>query len=88
MGSIPDVISEVVSILGFASRGLVCVMILFPLFSLIKIFNKLIKKKDIVVSQANASNNILVKAIFEIEKKLSNYSLPFGIRCFVCARKK
>ena len=62
--------------------------ILFPLFSLIKIFNKLIKKKDIVVSQANASNNILVKAIFEIEKKLSNYSLPFGIRCFVCARKK
>ena len=62
--------------------------ILFPLFSLIKIFNKLIKKKNIVVSQANASNNILVKAIFEIEKKLSNYSLPFGIRCFVCARKK
>ena len=62
--------------------------ILFPFFSLIKIFNKLIKKKNIVVSQANASNNFLVKTLFEIEKKLRNYSLPFGIRCFVCARKK
>ena len=62
--------------------------ILFPIFSVVKIINKLIKRKNIVVSNANASNNILVKVLFKIEEKLRNFSLPFGIRCFVCARKK
>ena len=62
--------------------------ILFPIFSVVKIINKLIKRKNIIVSHANASNNILVQVLFKMEEKLRNFSLPFGIRCFVCARKK
>jgi hypothetical protein len=56
-------------------------------FIVVKLFNKLFKNKNIVVKQAKASNNILLKILFNVEKKLQNIYLPFGIRCFICARK-
>ena len=59
----------------------------YPFFIVVKLFNKLFKNKNIVVKQAKASNNILLKILFNIEKKLQNIYLPFGIRCFICARK-
>ena len=62
--------------------------IIFPFFAAIKFLNKFIKKKNIVTSQANFSNNIFVKFLFKIEKRLRIYNLPFGVRCFICARKK
>ena len=62
--------------------------IIFPLFIIIKLFNKLIRTDNILTKQANFSNNIFVKTLFKIEKSIGNLSLPFGIRCFVCARKK
>ena len=62
--------------------------IIFPFFIIIKFFNKLIRTDNIVTKQANFSNNIFVKTLFKIEKSIGNLSFPFGIRCFVCARKK
>ena len=66
--------------------------LIFPLFFFIKIFNiffyKLFKNKNIVVKQAKASNNYFLKKLFLFEKKLKNFNLPFGIRCYICARKK
>ena len=62
--------------------------IIFPFFIIIKFFNKLIRINNIVTKQANFSNNIFVKTLFKIEKSIGNLSLPFGIRCLVCARKK
>ncbi len=61
--------------------------VVYPFFVLVKLFNKLFTNKNIVVKQAKASNNILLKILFNIEKKLQNIYLPFGIRCFICARK-
>ena len=61
--------------------------LVYPLFVTVKLFNKLFKNKNIVIKQAKASNNILLKILFNIEKKLKNIYLPFGIRCFICARK-
>ena len=62
--------------------------IIFPLFIVIKFFNKFFGKGKIVTKQANFSNNTFVKFLFKIEKNLQDFSLPFGIRCFICARKK
>tara|TARA_B100001057_G_scaffold317785_1_gene318022 strand:+ start:46 stop:921 length:876 start_codon:yes stop_codon:yes gene_type:complete len=62
--------------------------LIFPIFALVKIFNKFFKNKDIVIKQAKISNNFFLKMVFNIEKKLSNFYLPFGIRCYICARKK
>tara|TARA_B100001029_G_scaffold131622_1_gene110505 strand:+ start:267 stop:1154 length:888 start_codon:yes stop_codon:yes gene_type:complete len=62
--------------------------IIYPLFVVVKLFNKyFFKDKNIVVKQAKASNNILLKVLFNIEKKLQKVYLPFGIRCYICARK-
>ncbi len=61
---------------------------IFPFFMLVKLFNKIFKSKNVISKQANLSNNIVVKTLLFIESKLRNFSLPFGIRCFICARKK
>ena len=61
--------------------------IVFPLFIIIKLFNKFFKDKNIVVKQATTSNNIFLKILFSIERKLRKLYLPFGISCFICARK-
>jgi SAM-dependent methyltransferase len=61
--------------------------LVYPLFVIVKLFNKLFEDKNIVIKQANASNNFFLKILFNIEKKLRNIYLPFGIRCFICARK-
>jgi SAM-dependent methyltransferase len=62
--------------------------IIFPVFAVVKLFNKIFKSKNIVTEQANASSNILLKILLSIEKKIRKFYLPFGIRCYVCARKK
>ena len=61
---------------------------IFPLFVIMKLINRIFKNKDIVVKQPKMSDNFLIKFLFYIEKKLKNFSLPFGIRCVICARKK
>ena len=61
---------------------------IFPIFILVKLFNKIFKSKNIISKQANLSNNLIVKMLFHFESKLREFSLPFGIRCFICARKK
>ena len=63
---------------------------IFPIFAIVKLFNKFFKSndKDIVVKQAKISNNIFLKFLFGFERIFSNLSLPFGIRCYICARKK
>ncbi len=61
---------------------------IFPIFILVKLFNKIFKGKNIISKQANLSNNTLVNILFLIESKLRKFNLPFGIRCFICARKK
>jgi SAM-dependent methyltransferase len=61
--------------------------IIFPLFIIIKFFNKFFRQKKIVTKQANFSNNAFIKLLFNIEKNFQNFSFPFGIRCFICARK-
>ena len=61
---------------------------IIPVFILVKLFNKIFRSKNIISKQANLSNNTIVKLLFFIESKLREFSLPFGIRCFVCARKK
>ena len=61
---------------------------IFPIFAIVKFFNKFFKSKDIVIKQAQASNNIFLKILLNIENKLRKTYLPFGIRCYVCARKK
>ena len=64
--------------------------IIFPIFIIVKLFSKLFKTKNesIVIKKAKLSNNNILKFLFKIEKKLRNYSLPFGIRCYICAKKK
>ena len=62
--------------------------LIFPIFVLVKIFNKFFKNKNIVIKQAKMSNNLFLKMMFGLEKKLLNIYLPFGIRCYICARKK
>ena len=61
--------------------------IIFPLFIVIKLFNKFFKDKNIIVRQAKVSNNIFLRILFNIERRLRKVYLPFGIRCFICARK-
>ena len=62
--------------------------IIFPIFAIIKLFNKFFKGEDKVVKQSRISNNIFLKILFNIEKKFQKLYLPFGIRCYICARKK
>jgi len=61
---------------------------IFPIFMIVKLFNKFFKSKNIISKQANLSNNAIVRALFKLESRLRNYDLPFGIRCFMCVRKK
>ena len=57
-------------------------------FALVKIFDKFfMKNKNSVKTKIKISNNILVKFLFYLEEKLSNFYYPFGIRCFVVAKK-
>ena len=60
----------------------------FPFFSIVKIFNKIFNNKNIVIKQTKIADNFLMKFLFYFEEKLKNFSLPFGIRCVICARKK
>ena len=62
--------------------------IIFPIFALVKLFNKIFKSKKVVVKQAKFSDNFILRFFFKIEEKLQNFNLPYGIRCYVCARKK
>ncbi|MDC1115050.1 methyltransferase domain-containing protein [Candidatus Pelagibacter sp.] len=63
---------------------------IFPIFAIVKLFNKFFKPKDenIVIKQAKISNNFFLRFLFSFERIFSNFSLPFGIRCYICARKK
>ena len=50
--------------------------------------NKILEKKDIMISQSKKSNNLVVKILLKVEEKyFTKISLPFGIRCFICAKK-
>ena len=46
---------------------------------MVKLFNKLFKNKNIVIKQAKASNNILLKILFNIEKKLKIFISHLGL---------
>ena len=60
----------------------------FPFF-FVKLFNRIFyKKNEVVYGQIKFSNNFLLKLSFILEKKLSKIYFPFGIRCFVIAKKK
>jgi SAM-dependent methyltransferase len=61
---------------------------IFPFFVVVKMINKILKNKNIVIKQTKITDNFLIKFLFYIEKKLENFSLPFGIRCVICAKKK
>jgi SAM-dependent methyltransferase len=61
---------------------------IFPFFVVVKMINKILKNKNIVVKQTKITDNFFIKFLFYIEKKLENFSLPFGIRCVICAKKK
>lgn len=57
-------------------------------FAIIKIINKIFfKNKNSIKNKIKISNNLLVKFLFDLEKKLSNFYYPFGIRCFIVAKK-
>jgi len=57
-------------------------------FAMTKIVNKLFSKnKSSVKNNIKFSNNLLVKFLFLLEEKLSYFYFPFGIRCFVIAKK-
>jgi SAM-dependent methyltransferase len=61
---------------------------LFPLFFIVKLINKILGKKNVSISQSKKSNNIITKILLKIEEDyFTKNSLPFGIRCFVCAKK-
>ncbi len=62
--------------------------IIFPVFALVKLYNKIFKPKKVLVRQAKLSNNFFLRFLFSIEEKLRNIYLPYGIRCYICARKK
>ena len=63
--------------------------LIFPLFFIIKLINKIFKRKKVFKSQSIKSNNFITKIIFTLEEKIfSSCQLPFGIRCFICASKK
>ena len=64
--------------------------IIFPIFIVVKLYSKLFqtKNENIVIKKAKLSNNLILKFLFKIENKLRNFSLPFGIRCYICAKKK
>ena len=59
----------------------------YPIFFLIKLFNKFFKIKNIVENETKISNNLLIKFLFYIELKLFKLNLPFGIRTVICAKK-
>ena len=59
----------------------------FPIFSLVKLFNKLLKINNIVEKEIKISNNFLIEFLFYLEKKFIRFNLPFGIRTVICARK-
>ena len=61
--------------------------LIFPIFLITKIINKIFKPKNIFVKQSNFSNNFIVKILFKFESILRYLYLPFGIRCVICARK-
>lgn len=60
-------------------------------FALVKIINKIfIKKTNLnkhVSKNIKKSDNIFVRILFYIEKKISFFYFPFGIRCFIVAKK-
>ena len=57
-------------------------------FAITKIFNKLFSRdKSSIKIEIKISNNLLVNFLFKLEEKLSYLYYPFGIRCFVVAKK-
>jgi len=57
-------------------------------FAITKIINKIFSKNErSVKNKIKISNNLLVKFLFYLEGKLSSFYYPFGIRCFVIAKK-
>lgn len=57
-------------------------------FAITKIINKIFAKNESSVkNKIKISNNLLVKFLFYLEEKLSDFYYPFGIRCFVIAKK-
>lgn len=61
--------------------------VFFP-FVLVKFLNRMFNKNNkIVEKQIKISNNFIFSWLMKIEKKLSNIYFPFGLRCFVIARR-
>ena len=60
----------------------------FPIFALVKLFNKFFNPNNIIEKEIKASDNIFIKFLFKIELKLIKFNLPFGIRTVICAKKK
>lgn len=57
-------------------------------FAITKIFNKLFSRdKSSIKREIKISNNLLVNFLFKLEEKLYYLYYPFGIRCFVIAKK-
>ena len=62
--------------------------LIFVPFAIVKFFNKIFKKKKrVVADEIKYSNNLIVKILINLEKKLKKFSLPFGIRISVVAKK-
>ena len=60
----------------------------FPIFALVKLFNKFFNPDNIIEKETNISDNFIIKFLFKIELKLIKFNLPFGIRTIICAKKK
>ena len=60
----------------------------FPIFVLVKLFNKFFNLDNIIEKEAKISDNFIIKFLFKIELKLVKFNLPFGIRTIICAKKK
>ena len=60
----------------------------YKTFAITKIFNKLFSRdKSSIKREIKISNNLLVNFLFKLEEKLYYLYYPFGIRCFVIAKK-
>ena len=72
-----------------AQKDLWFVIPLFPMFVIVKLFNKYFIKKVKVKNQQKMTNSIITKLLLKIEMFLFNRALiPFGVRCFMVVKKK
>jgi SAM-dependent methyltransferase len=61
---------------------------LFPLFFLVKLTNKILGKKNLIITQSKKSNNFITRILLKIEENFfKNTNFFLGIRCFLCVEK-